>query len=123
MSTATAKRILVLCRSAPYGSSRARDALDVAMACGAFDQQVSLLFLGEGVLALLRDQEPDPQLARNLAKILGALADYGISAIHADAESLKRFGLTPPQLALEVSLRQPSEMAALYAEHDIVLSV
>ncbi len=81
-----ARSVLVLCRTPPYGSERARDALDIAMAFGAFEQQPTLLFLGDGVLALLEQQNPTALPARNLGKLVGTLADYGITGLHVEAQ-------------------------------------
>ena len=41
--------LLVIIRCPPYGSSLARASLEVALAAAAFDQKVSLLFLGDGL--------------------------------------------------------------------------
>jgi len=93
------------------------------MAFGAFDQQVSLLFVGAGVLALLRHQEPQGDCAKNLEKLLGALPDYGIGTVHVDGSALARFGLREQDLALPVSRIDPASLALLYAAHEIVLTV
>ena len=47
---------LVIIRHAPYSSNALREGLDVALVAAAFGQTVSLLFLGQGVLALLKEQ-------------------------------------------------------------------
>jgi len=38
------KRILIICRKAPYGNSLSREALDIALAASVFDQSLALLF-------------------------------------------------------------------------------
>jgi tRNA 2-thiouridine synthesizing protein C len=123
MPSITPRRILIQCRCAPYGSSRARDAVEVAMACGAFDQTVSLLFLGHGVLALSKDQQPVAGSARNLAKLLGALPDYGIDTVCVERDALANHGLTEQNLCLPVKLTSTEDMATLYASHDVILTV
>lgn len=114
---------LVICRSAPCGSTRAADALDVAMAFGAFEQPVSLLFLGDGVLALLPGQEPGPIGARSLARIAGALPDYGIERVCVEASALAARGLADTALAVPVEPLPAPAIAALIAAHEIVLTV
>ena len=52
-------RVLVICRASAAGGPRAREAVDLALAFGAFDQQVSLLFAGDGVLNLMPGQSED----------------------------------------------------------------
>ena len=122
MTTPAPRKILILCRSAPYGSARARDALDMAMACGAFDQNVAILFIGDGVLCLLNDQLP-PGSAKNLQKILGALPDYGIGPFYVDADTLHAHGLSIADMSMQVQLVNGEDMGDVYARHDIVLSV
>jgi tRNA 2-thiouridine synthesizing protein C len=51
------KSILIVLRHSPYGSSLAKASLDVAFAHAAFEQSVDLLFLGDGVLQLLPEQD------------------------------------------------------------------
>ena len=120
---AARRSVLVVCRSAPYGRSRARDAIDVAMAFAAFDQPVTLLFLADGVLALARGQRPAAEFSRSLEKLLGTLADYGVESVHADAAALAARGLDAAALALPVRLAGPEELRELFATHERVLTV
>ncbi len=121
--SALARSVLLLCRTAPYGSERARDALDIAMAFGAFEQQPALLFLGDGVLALLEQQNPAVLPARNLGKLIGTLADYGITGLHVDAHAMKQRGLELTDLIAGAQLADDAQLAALLAAHDMILSV
>ena len=59
------KSLLLLIRHSPYGSSLARASIDVALAAAAFDQAVSLLFVGDGVLQLLPEQRTEQQGVQN----------------------------------------------------------
>lgn len=120
---APGRSVLVVCRTAPYGHGRARDAIDVAMAFAAFDQPVTLLFLGDGVLALVAGQRPAADFSRSLAKLLGTLADYGVESVHADAAALAARGLDAAALALPVRVAGPEELRELFAAHERVLTV
>jgi len=117
------RRVLVVCRSAPYGAARARDAVDLVMAFAAFDQRATLLFLGDGVLSLLRGHQPDTSQARNLENLLGTLADYGVEAIRADAAALAARGLAAEELASGATPASESEVRDLFATHELVLTV
>ena len=121
--TAARRSVLVVCRNAPYGRSRARDAIDVAMAFAAFDQPVTLLFLGDGVLALAPGQRPAAELSRSLENLLGTLADYGVEEVHAEAAALAARGLDAQDLALPVRLAGPAELRELFGAHERVLTV
>jgi len=123
MQSQTCRRVLVVCRTPPYGSSRTRDAIDTAMAFAAFEQSLTLLFLGEGVLALLAHQDPARELARNLAKLLATLPDYGIGTLYADATAVQSCGLAATQLIPGVVQVSSPEIAALFAEHEHILTI
>lgn len=121
MNAPAAKRFLLVCRRPPYGSSLAREALDVALAAAAFDQPVALLFLGDGVLQLLPAQAAEAIGQKALDKQLGALPLYDVNDIYADAEALQARQLDDAALALPVQRLTPPEIAALFAAHDVVL--
>src|SRR5690606_13065 len=95
------KRIAVVCRRAPYSGSYPREALDTALAAAAFDQAVSLVFLGDGVWQLLKGQQPE---GKSVEKQLGALPLYDIDRLYAEAESLAQRGLESADLALPVQV-------------------
>ena len=113
----------MLCRSAPYGSSRVRDALDLAMALGAFEQAVSLLLMDDAVLMLLPDQDPSPAVSKSLLKVSGALETFGVSAVLADADALAKRGLAATDLPEDVTVLGTAELAETFARHRLVLSV
>jgi tRNA 2-thiouridine synthesizing protein C len=121
-SAVSRRSVLLVCRSAPYGRSRAREAIDAAMAFAAFEQPVTLLFLGDGVLVLARGQSPEPGLSRSLEKLIGTLPDYGVNAVCADARALAERGLAASDLALDVQLASPAELRELFAAHELVLT-
>jgi len=52
-----AKRFLYVNRRAPYGSIYALESLEVVLIGAAFEQDVSLAFLGDGVYQLTKGQD------------------------------------------------------------------
>jgi tRNA 2-thiouridine synthesizing protein C len=112
---------LFVCRRPPYGSSLAREALDVALAAAAFDQPVAMLFLGDGVLQLLSQQKADAIEQKPLDKQLGALPLYDIDQLYVDAEALRERKLLLVDLALPAQPLSVAEITALLAGHDVVL--
>ncbi len=116
------KSVLIVNRKPPYGSSSPREALDVALTCGIFEQPVSLLFLDDSIFQLLKEQQPGDISQKNLSANLSALPMYDIDQLFVCAKSLADHGLTCDDLILPVSLLQPSEIAPLFAKHDVVLT-
>lgn len=115
------KSFLLICRQPPYGNTRAREALDVALTAATFDQSVSMLFLGDGVLQLLRDQQPADIAQKALDKQLAALPLYDIETIYVEAAALSVRGLDVADLALPVQVLTPEQIAQQIGSHDIVL--
>src|SRR5690554_8205650 len=80
--------LLVILRHPPHGSSWLREGLDVALVAAAFGQAVSLLFQGEGVLALLKGQQAGPLGQKGTAATLDMLAMYEIQSLYVDGAAL-----------------------------------
>ncbi len=90
--------VLITLSHSPYGNSLARAAVDTLLAGAAFDQPVTLLLSGAGVLNLLAGQNARAAGARNLGKLLASLPMYDVDTIYVDAEAVSRFGIDPQQL-------------------------
>lgn len=117
------KRFLLISKCPPYGSSVARDLIDIALTCSVFEQPVSLLFLGDGVLQLLPNQNPIQIGQKNLNSLQSSLALYDIESIYVDALALTFHGLTLDDLHLNAVLVKEDSLKALIREHDVVLSL
>ena len=94
VAAADAKSLLVIVRHSPYGSSLARASLDTALAAAAFDQAVSLLFMGDGVLQLCADQDSRAIGVKNIGQLLASLPMYDIEQVYVDAEAAKRYDIS-----------------------------
>jgi tRNA 2-thiouridine synthesizing protein C len=116
------KKLLFLTRKAPYGSSLAREALDAVLMASAFGQQVTLVFLGDGVFQLKTQQNPSEIEMKNFSKTFAALELYGVSSIFVEQSSLQKRGLTLDQLLIPAKLIQPHQLTELLEEQDQVLS-
>jgi len=68
-----AKSLLIISRQAPWNGPSAREALDIALAGGAFDLPLGMLFLDDGVFQLAPGQQPTAVQQKNLAANLQAL--------------------------------------------------
>ncbi len=115
------KSILVVSRHAHPGSSLPRSALDTALAAAAFDQPVTLLFQGEGVLQLLPAQDARAAGVRNLRKVIDSLPLYDIETVYVDAAAATAFGVAPDTLPASTQWLDPAGIRALLISHDHVL--
>lgn len=119
----TSKKLMIISRQPPYGTSRAREALDVALVAATYDQDVSLVFMDDGVFQLLRNQEPAAIAQKNLAANLSALPLYGVEKIYVHCESLALRQLAPEELMLsDIQLVDSQALRCILREQDQLLS-
>lgn len=88
------KKLMYVNRRAPYGTIYAWESLEVVLVGAAFDQDVSLAFLDDGVYQLTRGQSTEGIGMKNFSAIYSALGDYEVTRIYVEKESLEERGLT-----------------------------
>jgi len=121
MNAPLKKRLLFTLRHSPYGASLTRSALDAALSAAAFEQPVRLLFLGEGVLQLLPEQEARAVGARNVGKLLASLPLYDIEQVYVDAAAATRYGIDLAALPVPATPLDAAGMHALMADSNHLL--
>jgi tRNA 2-thiouridine synthesizing protein C len=94
----TIKKFLYLNRKAPYGTIYAWESLEVVLIGAAFDQEVRLLFLDDGVYQLTKGQDTTGIGMKNFSPTYRTLGDYEVKSIYVDQDSLKSRGLTQDDL-------------------------
>jgi tRNA 2-thiouridine synthesizing protein C len=115
------KSLLLICRHAPWSGLVAREALDIALAGGAFDLPVSLLWQDQGVFQLQAGQQPALLQQKNLQAQLGSLPLFGIEQLYVCRHSLEMRNLSPEQLAIDAQPVTSGEVRQLIAEHTHVM--
>ena len=88
------KKFMYVNRRAPYGTVYALESLEVVLIGAAFDQDVSLAFIGDGVYQLKADQDSSDSDQKNFSPIYQALGDYDVTKLFVEKESLEERGLT-----------------------------
>jgi tRNA 2-thiouridine synthesizing protein C len=78
----------------PYGTIYAWESLEVVLIGAAFDQDVSLAFLDDGVYQLTKGQDTTGLGMKNFSPTYAALGDYEVKKIFVEKESLDERGLT-----------------------------
>jgi tRNA 2-thiouridine synthesizing protein C len=94
----TIKKFLYLNRKAPYGTIYAWESLEVVLIGAAFDQDVRLMFLDDGVYQLTKGQDTTGVGMKNFSPTYRTLGDYEVKSIYVDKESLAARGLTQDDL-------------------------
>ena len=123
MPEISSKKLLFVSRHAPYGSSLAKDALDAILAASAYDQQLSLLFMDDGVFQLLNNQHTHQIEQKSFSAILPVLALYEINSVYVHRESLENRQITINELVLDsVQIIDSAAISSLLAQQDQLLS-
>jgi tRNA 2-thiouridine synthesizing protein C len=132
----TKKKFLYLNRKAPFGTIYALESLEVVLIGAAFEQDVSLAFIDDGVFQLMNNQDATAAGMKNFSKIYRALGDYEVRKLYVEKESLDLRGLTVGDLMPvtyededenyeekpSIRVIDRAEMAKLIAGHDVILS-
>jgi tRNA 2-thiouridine synthesizing protein C len=117
-----AKKFLYVNRKAPYGTIYALESLEVVLIGAAFEQDVSLAFLGDGVYQLLKGQDTKKLEVKNFSPTFGALEDYDVTKLYVEEEALQARGLSAADLVVPVEVVSAQRMAEIMAGQDVILS-
>ena len=88
------RKFMYVNRRAPYGTIYAWESLEVVLIGAAFEQDVSLAFLDDGVFQLTKGQDTKGIGMKNFSPTYAALGDYEVTKIYVEKESLEERGLT-----------------------------
>jgi tRNA 2-thiouridine synthesizing protein C len=122
MTEGTAKKFMFVNRSAPYGTIYALESLEVVLISAAFDQDVSLVFVGDGVWQLKKGQQTKGIETKNFSPTYRALEGYDVEKLYVERESLEERGLAEEDLLVDVTVLSSAELGELMDEQDVVLS-
>ena len=81
-------------RHAPHGTIYALEGLEAVLIGAAFDQDVSMAFIGDGVFQLKKGQDTTDSDIKNYSPTYRALGDYDVNQLYVERESLEERGLT-----------------------------
>lgn len=118
------KSLLIISRQSPWSGPSAREALDIALAGGAFDLPLGMLFLDDGVLQLLPSQSAKALQQKDLTANLQALSMFGVEELFACRTSLAERGMTSTELSVEpLQILSDQDIAALIDRYDQVITI
>jgi tRNA 2-thiouridine synthesizing protein C len=122
MAEGDTKKFMFINRTAPYGSVYALESLEVVLITAAFDQDVSLVFIDDGVWQLKKGQQTKGIEMKNFSPTYRALEGYDVEKLYVERESLEARGLSEDDLIVDVNVLSATELGSLMAEQDVVLS-
>lgn len=116
------KKIGIVNRQGPHGQSHAREALDLSLALSAFNESLSLFFIGDGVYQLLSKHQADLIFQKDFQPMLQMLALYDVEKIYVCQQSLAIRNIPMDQLVIEVTVLCTDEINSHLALQDQLLS-
>ena len=116
------KKFVFVNRKAPYGTIYALESLEVVLIGAAFEQDVSLAFLGDGVYQLAKGQDTKGLQVKNFSPTFGALEDYDVTKLYVEEEALQARGLSAADLVVPVEVVSTQRMAEIMEGQDVILS-
>ena len=114
--------VCVISTRAPYCGQGAREALDAVLVSASYDVPTSFLLMGDGVLQLLKGQDPGGISRKNLFAMLQALPLYGIETIYVDEVSLLERGLGSTELYEGATMLASGALPSFLQQHTKVLT-
>lgn len=118
----TIKKFMFVNRKAPYGTIYALEGLEVVLISAAFDQDVSMVFMDDGVYELVKGQHTKNIDVKNFSPTYRALEGYDIEKLYVDKASLEQRGLSEENLVVPVEVLDTAQMSALMQTQDVVIS-
>ncbi|MBP6008345.1 MAG: sulfurtransferase complex subunit TusC [Rhodoferax sp.] len=116
------KKFMFVNRKAPYGTIYALESLEVVLITATFDQDVSLVFIDDGVYELAKAQQTKGIGIKNFSPSYRALEGYDIEKLYVDQDSLTQRGLSESDLLVPVEVLDAQQMGVLMAQQDVILS-
>ena len=116
------KKFMYVNRKAPYGTVYALEGLEVVLITAAFDQDVSMIFIDDGVFQIKKDQETSGINMKNFSPTYRALEGYEVEKVYAEKESLVARGMGEDDLVIPVEILTASEIAELMDAQDVIVS-
>jgi len=116
------KKFLYVNRKAPYGTIYALESLEVVLITAAFDQDVSVAFLDDGVYQVVKGQHTKGIDVKNFSPTYRALEGYDIEKLYVEKESMETRGLKESDFIVPVKVIGAQEMADIMQSQDVIMS-
>ena len=127
------KKIMFTVRKAPHGSIYVYEGLEVKLIMAAYDADISVVFMDDGVFALKKGQDTKELGIKGFEATYGVFMDYEIEKVFVDRHSMEERGMTEADLLFigeDEETEEPvrprvvdsKEIAAMMSEQHNILS-
>ena len=114
-------KVVVLLRKAPYGRVYTAEAFRTIMGIAVFELDICVVFMDDGVYALMKNQNPEKQDMKPLGNGFPMLKDFNVNRFVVHNQSLAERGLTPGDLVMEVEVASGGQIAEIFESYGKVL--
>jgi tRNA 2-thiouridine synthesizing protein C len=116
------KKFMYVNRRAPYGTVYALEGLEVVLIGAAFEQDVSVAFVDDGVYQLKKGQDTSQSDMKNFSPTYRALEMYDVEKLYVEKESMEERGLTEDDLIVPAEVLTRAQLADLLEQQDVFLN-
>ncbi|NQZ09472.1 MAG: sulfurtransferase complex subunit TusC [Algicola sp.] len=117
------KTIAIINTQSPFNTPAGRDSLDLALIFGAFEQPVTVIFLGDGVYQLLDGQNPEAIDTKDYLSTMKAFELYDIEHIVCGLDDMKNRGISVNKLSMPVEALPNAQIGELLNTFDHVITM
>lgn len=115
------KKIMHVMREAPHGTIYTYEGLEMILIMAAYEQDISVVFVDDGVYALKKGQDTEGIEIKGFAKTFGALEGYDVEKLYVDRFSLEERGLSENDLVVDVEVLSSAEIGEMMSKQDLVV--
>lgn len=116
------KKFMFVNRRAPHGTIYALESLEVVLVTAAFDQEVTVVFMDDGVYQLVKGQQTEGIGTKNFSPAYRALEDYDVHKLLVDRDSMDLRKVREEDFLIPVEVVDSHRIGLLMQEQDVILS-
>ena len=116
------KKLMYVNRRSPYGSVYALESLEVVLVGAAFDQDVSVVFMDDGVYQIKNGQDTESIGMKNFSPAFRALEMYDVEKLYVERESMLDRGLSENDFLVPVEVLSSEQLGMLMNEQDVLIN-
>ncbi|HZD59332.1 MAG TPA: sulfurtransferase complex subunit TusC [Anaerolineae bacterium] len=111
---------MIMMRKAPYGTIYSFEGLESVLIMGAYEQDISLIFVDDGVYSIKKGMDTTQLGIKNFSPTFRVLEGYDIEKLYIDRESMESRGLTLDDFVVEPEVLDKEEITKLMEEQDAI---
>lgn len=116
------RKFLFTIKKPPHGSIYPYEGLEVILIVAAYEQDISVAFLEDGVFCLVKGQEPAAVGIKDFSNTFRVMEDYGVEHLYVDGEALRERGLAEDDLVTPVEVVDRETISRVMQEQDVLFS-